>query len=147
MMNGKRVLLKILAVIGTILIWFPIAATVLISVIGSIQAGQFLFDFLMPMELFPAILVGGILLLWAAWKAHSRVKMIALGFVVMVVMLIGIQAFAVLTGIASGPATPSAWHWAVITAAIVFYSLALVDVAAAGILLVFDLFKNRPVAA
>ena len=68
---------RVLAVLGTVLAWFPLAATVLISLAGSLVRGAFLFDYLMPAEFFPVALVGGGLLLWAAVRARLRRRWIA----------------------------------------------------------------------
>ena len=69
-MEKKGVLTKVLAVIWTVLVWFPIVATVVLSMVGSIQVHTFLFDYLMPLELFQVALVGGGLLIWAALRAR-----------------------------------------------------------------------------
>lgn len=61
-MNKKNVFTKILAITGTILTWIPILFTVITSIIGTIANRTFLFDFLMPAELFPIALVGSLLL-------------------------------------------------------------------------------------
>jgi hypothetical protein len=62
-MEKKDVLTKILAIVGTVLVWIPILAPVVFSVIRFIAQRRFRFDYLMPAELFPAALVGGGLLL------------------------------------------------------------------------------------
>ncbi len=58
-MDKTNTLTKILAFVGTALVWFPIVAPFLLSAARLIQARRFLFDYLMPAELFPAVLVGG----------------------------------------------------------------------------------------
>lgn len=63
---------KILALVGTGLAWLPIAATGLITIFGTIQSGRLRFDYLMPAELFPAALAGGLLLAWAALRVQRR---------------------------------------------------------------------------
>jgi hypothetical protein len=78
-MEKKGMLTKVLAVVGTVLVWFPILATIAISVVGSIGDRVFRFDYLMPAELFPATLVGGGLLMWAA--LHSRLRRRLIGWV------------------------------------------------------------------
>ena len=57
------------AIAGTLLFWFPILATVLHSEAGIIKEHMFQLDYLMPAELFPAVLVGGGLPIWAALQA------------------------------------------------------------------------------
>jgi hypothetical protein len=59
-MEKKGGVTIILAILGTVLVWFPILAPVLLSVAAIIKERPFRFDYLMPAELFPAALVGGV---------------------------------------------------------------------------------------
>ena len=69
-MKEKRgVFTKILAIAGTVLVWIPLLAPVLFSMIFSVKSGMFRMDYLMPAELFYFALLGGVLLLWAALRA------------------------------------------------------------------------------
>ena len=137
----KNTLTKVLAIVGTALAWFPLLAPVVISSLGFIAERRFRFDYLMPAELFPAALVGGGLLMGAALRARSRRGLIGWGLVAAVGLLVGGQALAVATGLASGDAEPAGWLWALVLASIAVYSLALVVIAVGGVLLVRDLFK------
>jgi hypothetical protein len=140
-MEKKGVLTKILAIVGTVLVWFPILAPVLLSVAVIIKERMFRFDYLMPAELFPATLVGGGLLIWAALRARSRRRLIGWGLGSAVGLLVGGQVLAVVTGLASGETEPAGWWWALVLASIVVYSLALVVIGVGGVLLLRDLFK------
>ena len=140
-MEKKGVLTKILAIVGTVLVWFPILAPVLLSVAVIITERMFRFDYLMPAELFPATLVGGGLLIWAALRARSRRRLIGWGLGIAVGLLVGGQVLAVVTGLASGETEPAGWWWALVLASIVVYSLALVVIGVGGVLLLRDLFK------
>jgi hypothetical protein len=140
-MEKKGVLTKILAIVGTMLVWFPILAPVLLSVAVIITERMFRFDYLMPAELFPATLVGGGLLIWAALRARSRRRLIGWGLGIAVGLLVGGQVLAVVTGLASGETEPAGWWWALVLASIVVYSLALVVIGVGGVLLLRDLFK------
>jgi hypothetical protein len=97
------------------------------------------FDFLMPAELFPVALVGALLLLWAAQRARSQRKLIRWGLVAMVVFLFGGQAIAIVSGLASGAVEPTGWPWALAISSIALYTLALIEVCIAGVLLVREL--------
>ena len=141
-MDSKGAFTRVLAVIGTVLVWFPILATVVISVVGSSRDRVFRFDYLMPAELFPVALVGGGLLLWAALRARSRRRPIACGLALAVGALVGGQALAVVTGLASGETEPTGLWWALVVASLVVYSLTLVEIGIAGVLLVRDLFQS-----
>jgi hypothetical protein len=140
-MEKKGVLTKILAIVGTMLVWFPILAPVLLSMAVIIQEHMFRFDYLMPAELFPATLVGGGLLIWAALRARSRRGLIGWGLGIAVGLLVGGQVLAVVTGLASGETEPAGWWWALVLASIVIYSLVLVVIGVGGVLLLRDLFK------
>jgi len=136
------ILTKILATGGTLLAWFPIAATIVLSAIVTIARGVFLLDYLMPAELFPAALAGGGLLLWAALRAHARRRFIGWGLALMVVLLVGGQALAVATGLASGAIEPAGWPWALVIASLVAYTLTLAAIGVAGLLLLRDIFQH-----
>jgi hypothetical protein len=140
-MEKKNVFTKILAIIGTVLVWFPILAPVLFSVAKIIQSRMFRFDYLMPAELFPFALVGGGLLFWAALRAHSRRGIIGWGFGIATGLLVAGQVLAVATGLASGKIEPTGWWWALVIASIAGYSLLLVVIGVGGALLLRDLFK------
>jgi peptidoglycan/LPS O-acetylase OafA/YrhL len=142
-MAKKGVLTKILAIVGTVLVWFPILAPILFSVLALTIERMFRFDYLMPAELFPAALVGGGLLLWAALRARSRRRLIGWGLGIAVGLLVGGQALAVVTGLASGETEPAGWWFALVLASIAAYSLALVAMGVGGALLLRDLFKAR----
>ncbi len=58
---GKRdIFTKILAIIGTILVWFPILMPILISAVVLIGERIFRLDFMMPAELGLFILAGSL---------------------------------------------------------------------------------------
>lgn len=134
-------LIKALAIAGTVLVWFPLLAPAVLSMTRSIAGRMFRFDYLMPAELFPVALAGGGVLLWAALRARSRRGIIGGGLGVAAVSLVVSQALAVVTGLATGSIAPVGWPWALVLALIVLYSLALVVIGAGGVLLVRDLFN------
>lgn len=140
-MGKKGAFTKVLAIVGTLLVWFPILAPVLLSVAVIIKERIFRFDFLMPAELLPATLVGGGLLIWAALRARSRRRLIGWGLGIALGFLVGGQLLAVVTGLASGDTEPASWWRIVVLALIVVYSLVLVVIGVGGVLLLLDLFK------
>ena len=140
-MGRKDILTKILAIAGTVLVWFPILAPVLLSLVRIIKNQVFRFDYLMPAELLPFALIGGGLLLWAALRRHAWQKLIAWGLVCAIVLLGGSQGLAVVTGLASGETEATGLWWMLALAAIIGYALALIVVGIGGLLLLRDLFK------
>ncbi len=142
-MEKKSVLTKILAITGTVLAWFPIVAPILLTVAFLIAKGQFRFDYLMPAELFPAALVGGGLLFWAALRIRSRQKLIVWSLIIATATLASSQGLAVITGLASGEREPTGWPLLLVLTMLVIYILALIVLGIGGILLLRDLFQNR----
>jgi hypothetical protein len=140
-MEKKNVLTKVLAIAGTLLLWLLILAPVIFSVISFIQGRIFHFDYLMLAELFPLVIVGSGLLLWAALRARSRVKLIGWSIGAAVGMLVLSQALAAATGLASGRIEASGIWWGLVLALLAAFDLAVAAIAVGGILLVRDLMK------
>ena len=142
-MRNRGALTTVLAAAGTALVWFPILATGLTAA-GRIGAGRLLrVDYLMPADLFPAVLAGGGLLLWAAWRAHSRRGLIGWGLVVAAGALIAAMALAVVSGLASGLTAPAGIWWTLTIALLAVYTIAIPVMGIAGILLLRDLFPGQ----
>jgi hypothetical protein len=140
-MGSRSVLAKGLAIVGTVLVWCPLLAPVLFAVMAVTRGGIFHIDYLMPAELFPVALVGGVLLLWAALRARSRRGLIGWSLGLAAAFLVIGQALAVVTGLASGATAPTGWQGALVVASLVAFSLALIMLAVGGILLLRDLFR------
>jgi hypothetical protein len=140
-MEKKGVLTKILAIAGTVLVWFPILAPILFSVVALLAERMFRFDYLMPAELFPAALAGGALLLWAALRARARQRLIGWGLGSAIGLLVGGQGLAVVTGLTSAETSPAGWMMVVVLGTIITYALALIVIGVGGALLLRDLFK------
>jgi len=74
----------------------------------------------MPAELFPAALVGGGSLLWAALRVRLCRRLIGWGLGVAIGLLVGGQVLAVVTGLASGETEPAeAWGVLVLASIVV----------------------------
>jgi len=141
-MEKKNTFTKVLAIAGTSLVWLPILAPILFSVISLVAERIFRFDYLMPAELFPLVIIGSGLLLWAALRARSRGKLIGLGLGSAVGLLVLGQVLAVVTGLASGEAEPSGLRWALVISFLAAYVLAVIVIGVGGVLLLRDLFKS-----
>jgi len=141
-MEKQNVFSRILAVAGTALAWLPILAPVLFSVIAGVSHRVFRFDYLMPAELFPLALAGGGLLLWAALRARSQVRLIGWGLGLAAGLLVAGQALAVVTGLASGESEPAGLWWMLVLGSLIVYSLAVVAIGVGGLRLLRVLFKG-----
>ncbi|MBN2085228.1 MAG: hypothetical protein JW748_08365 [Anaerolineales bacterium] len=146
-MEKRDALSKILAVAGAVLVWLPILAPFAFAGMRLARSGSFMFDYLMPAELFPAALLGGCLLLWAAWRARSRRGLIGWSLGLAVLFLFGSQALAVVTGLASGAVEPAGWPWALVLTVFAGFWVALLTLAVGGILLARGLPANRAAAS
>lgn len=131
-------LTRILARVGVVLVWFPLLAPVALGIISLAERGRFLLDYLMPAELFPSVLVGGGLLLWAALRRRAHGGLIGGGLAAAVVFLVGAQGLAVVTGLASGAREAAGWPLFLVNAGIALYAASVVAVGAGGLLLIRD---------
>jgi len=136
---------KAMAVIGTVLTWIPLAFAILLSLGASLSDRGFRFDWLLPAELFPLVLAGGLLLLWAAARAHRLLRPIAVTLVVLVAVLVGGQALAVASGLADGRLQTSGWQWTTVVASIALYTLGVIVLGVLGLRLARDLWSTRSV--
>ena len=140
-MESKGTFNKILAVAGTVLVWFPILAPILLTTIFFIQERAFRFDYLMPAELGLFAFGGGILLLVAALRAHSHWKLIIWGLGAALALLVGGQALAVVTGLADGSTEIGGWQWMLVLGSLALYTVAVIVIGVGGVLISRDLFK------
>jgi hypothetical protein len=146
-MENKGILTKFLAMSGTILVWLPILAPILLTAILFTQERRFLFDYLMPAELALLVLTGGFLLIWAALRAHSNRRLLGWSLGVAVVFLLGILVIPDVTGLASGETEPGGWQWILVLGSLIVYSAAVVATGIGGILLLRDVFKPHQTSA
>jgi hypothetical protein len=142
-MLKKIVLTRLLALLGTVLVWFTILTPVVFSVVALIRSHVFRFDYLAPAELFLFALAGGILLLLAALCAHVRQKLIAWALGLATVGLGGSMLVASLTGLASGATAPTGWPWLLTLGLIILYDLMLVVLGISGLLLLRHVFQKH----
>ncbi len=146
-MENKGTLTKVLAVAGTIFVWLPILAPILFSGALLIRAHMLRVDYLMPVELGLFAFGGGILLLVAAIRARSQVKLIGWGLGTAFVMMAGVMVIPMVTGLADGSTPIGGWEWMLVLGILAAYTLAVVAIGVGGVLLLRDLFKHGPLAA
>lgn len=139
----KTVLLwtRILAVSGMVLVWLPLLAPVVFGVLSLLSDGIFRFDYLMPAEIFPMILVGAGLLIWAAIRAKNYIKGTAWSFGLAVALLLISQGVAVVTGLADGR-VQGGWQMTLVMGIYFGFLLSTIFLGIFGILLVIALFKK-----
>lgn len=141
-MTKTNTFTKILTLVGTVLIWFPLLMPFIFAFASLMLDGRFRLDYLMPAELFPVALLGGGLLLWAALRAHAHIKWIGWGLVIAIVLLFGGQALAVVTGLASGETEATPLLIGLVLVPILLYAVTLGVVGAGGIQMARELFRK-----
>jgi hypothetical protein len=132
---------KIIAICGTVVAGLPLVFTILTAAVGSWMDKRFLFDWMMPAELFPFVLAGSALLVWAAWRAQWRRMWFAVGVVLLFVLLFGGQALAVVSGLADGSRPAQGVWWAIVVGSIALYDLVAVGLAVLGVQLSQRVFR------
>lgn len=142
-MNKKIVWARILAIIGTVLVWFPILAMLVTGIVGSIISKTFRMDYLIPAELFPAVGVGSVILIIAAFLARSQRKWIIWGFVAMILSLVGGQVLASVSGLASGRIEAEGVWWVLVLALLGLYAVLVIFMGIGGIRLIKSAFSRK----
>lgn len=141
-MDRRGPLTKILASLGTLLVWAPLLLPVFFAAIRLVQGGRLMLDYLMPAEFFPVALLGGSLLAWASLRVRSRLRAIIGGMVASIVFLGLVMGTAAATGLASGETAPGGWQWTLTLVFLGAFILSMLITAASGILLLGDLFRS-----
>ena len=134
-MKKKDGLSKTLTIAGTVLVWIPILAPIILGLVSLIMDGIYRLDYLMPAELGILVFIGGALLLWAVILAKLRQGIIAWGF--------GIAAVSIAVLITFGDVVPGGLEWAIVITLLVAYSLAIIVMGVGGVLLWRDLFRKQ----
>ncbi|MHC1781994.1 MAG: hypothetical protein AB9891_04370 [Anaerolineaceae bacterium] len=126
MNENNNWLSKVLVVSGTILAALPVLAPFILGLIIFISSGQFHFDYLMPAELAFLAFAGGLMLLWAAIRLGTHRWFIAGSLGLAVLMWVGFQAVAEVSGMASGETEPEGLVFGIVIAGLVIYTMAVV---------------------
>lgn len=109
MKNLHPKLAAALSIAGTILVGIPLLAPLILGFVSLLASGRFRVDFLMPAEILPVSLLGGLLLLWYSLAMRRYRKFVIAGLAGMLLFLGGSQLLAILTGLADGSREASGW--------------------------------------
>lgn len=143
MKKNRNIITGILAAGGSTLVLLPILAPVFFSLVKLTQGGPFMLDYLMPAELFPVAILGGVMLIWAAARARSKRVIIGWSSAIAIISLIGGQLIAVITGLASGAVKPDGWQWVLVLISLFIYTASLVVIGITGIILTREQFQQN----
>lgn len=131
-----------LAVLGTVLVWLPIAATLGLSLIGTIADRTLRFDFLMPAELVGAYLAGAVLLAIVALRTRRHRAWLVGAPLVAVAALAATQGMAWFTGLASGAQPRADWRLALVLSLLALYVGAVIATGVVGWRLMRDAWRR-----
>jgi hypothetical protein len=134
---------RALAVVGTGFAWLPIVATVVLSLIESVDTGTVQVDWLMPAGMFVFYGVGAAMLVLVAIGTHRHRRLVVGSVVAAVVTLLAAQGLALVSGLASGQREPSGWPWALALVLLAVYTVAVIATGIAGVRLSRDLLRSR----
>ncbi len=140
-MNKDRSWIKMSAFIGTVLIWAVLLLPIILGLTRFTEISLFQVDYLMPAEFGLVVLIGAGLLLLAAIISRKRIKWVAWCIGIAIFLVVGSQAAAVVTGLASGAIEATGWQFAITIGMIIGYDLALVALGIGGIFLCRDLLR------
>lgn len=131
-----------MAITGTVIVLVPFAFMIRTSAIVSIRTGIFRMDYLIPAEMVPLVLLGALMIFWAALLSKHHVKLIISTMATAMVFWIGSMATAAASGLASGATEPKGTVWVVVIAMIVLYSISAAGIGVEGIMVIKRLFKK-----
>ena len=134
-MKTNTVFTKVLIVVGCILVWIPVLLPFVFAFSRLLGAGKFMLDYLIPAELAPVCLVGGLLLIWAAILAKTGKKLVIWSSAAAIFFLVISQLAAVWLGLASGRVDEGTWQMKVVVGLLLLYwaALAMLDIAVIGL--------------
>jgi hypothetical protein len=124
--------------IGVVLVWFPVLFPIFTSIDRFLISKRWLFDYLIPAELFPLVFTGGILLFIAAYKSGRYKRQVTWTLVLMLTTLVLGQVVAVLTGLASGKTEPTGLPWLTVLSFIGGYVLTVIYLGVIGLRLLMS---------
>ncbi|NMC57667.1 MAG: hypothetical protein GYA50_10645 [Eubacteriaceae bacterium] len=142
-MKNNTALTKILAITGTVIVLAPFAFMIITSIIGSIRMGMFRMDYLIPAEMVPLVLLGALMIFWAALLSKNYLKLIISTMAAAMVFFIGCMVTAAASGLASGATEPKGTVWVVVIAMIILYSLSAAGIGIQGIMVIRKLFRKE----
>ena len=142
--NSK--ILPIVLIIGVILLWGPVAFSILATVVHFfVSSGQFVFDFLIPLEVFPVIVLGELFISNYCAKKGFPWKFLIFLTISTVASYFLISIVATLSGLASGTNDISdvPYAFAGIILLVVLYWVSFVWIGVKGIKQVHNLFATN----
>ena len=137
----KDALTKILSISGTLLTGIPVVAPLIFAIISLVSGNGFLFDYMMPAELFIVVLVGAALLIWAAIRAKKFIKPFAWIFGISLILLFGCQGIAEISGLGNGDLEAYGPVFVIVVGMLILYDLGVASLTVLGGFLAAEVFS------
>ncbi len=128
-------LTKGLAIAGTILVLLPVVLPLVFGLIHLAGAGEFLFDWLLPAELLPVVLLGALLLVWAALRAKQYRGLITITIAISLLLLVFGLVYAQVSGLAQSPEGTMPKAESFMTVLVLLFDLGVLITGIGGVLL------------
>lgn len=139
----SQMFMKNIIYIGSVIVWMPIFLTLFTSLIGSLNLKYFIIDYLMPAELFPAALIGSIIISYVSAVSKLYLKSSVINFIILILSFSGINFAAVITGLASGDYPPEGYRFVIVIFLLIIYILSVISEGVLSILIILKLKKVR----
>lgn len=140
--SARLLVARILAVVGVVLTAIPLVAPLVLGAIVSILSGVPRLDYLMPGELFPLAVAGGVLLVVAAFLLRRRRVLAGVIAGAMVLLFVAVGIAAGLTGLASGAHPADGWRLGLVATVYVGYVAAVAALVVCGVCLAVGAFRT-----
>lgn len=137
--------MKILIVVAVVSLWFPFAFALLLAFNQMIAHGIFVFDYLLPAELFWLEALGLVSLIGVAVWRRRMIKRILWTIAFIFMFLVSGLSYAVLTGLANGTIEPDGIELYVTAGLLIAFDVGLVACGFFGFLLAQEIFQEVPV--
>ena len=137
----KRIFLIIMAIFGSFLSLLPSFLTIIVSLAHFVKSGKFLFDYLIPAELFPAPMTGAFLIAMAALMEQLNIKRLSSAFITMIVSLATALGIAYFSGMSSGARAAQGLPFIAAVVFIALYSISTIWVGYEGVRIARKLIK------
>lgn len=138
--HATRLLGRILVVAGTVFAATPLVVPMLLAAARSPATGVLQLDWLLPGELFPLVVIGGVALAVGAFVIGRRQVLATIVAGATVLAFAGTDVAARATGVAFGVFPATGWRLAVIVTALGVYLAAVVLLVVVGVVLARDAF-------
>ncbi len=119
----KEKAVKILGMIFTIISLLPICLPIVFSIVFFMKTGNFVYDILMPAEMFYFTLIGGIGMAILILLKKNSPKRLIIFTTLSIINVFTSQIYANLTGLSFGKIRPAGMYLAVLIVFIVLYHL------------------------